>query len=231
MEEKRQIVSSLKESLLEETIDMGSEFLEIPIDQLIDNDMLRDIPIVNTLVGLGKIAMNVRDLYLIKKTVAFIASLNQNKLSKEKIARHKAKLETDSKKLNKELEFIMVMLDRMNETQKSIIMSNMYLKYLDEKTDFDWEDFGILTDILERFSIYDCPTLLEVYDKGFIGIEDEFNKLGFSRLNSLGLIDYFGGMRMSLQSGENFIARINPLGQFFVENGLTDLNGSLLKFV
>lgn len=119
----------------------------------------------------------------------------------------------------------------MNETQKSIIMSNMYLKYLDEKTDFDWEDFGILTDILERFSIYDCPTLLEVYDKGFIGIEDEFNKLGFSRLNSLGLIDYFGGMRMSLQSGENFIARINPLGQFFVENGLTDLNGSLLKFV
>ncbi len=231
MEEKRQIVSSLKESLLEETIDIGNEFLEIPIDQLIDNDMLRDIPIVNTLVGLGKIAMNVRDLYLIKKTVAFIASLNQNKLSKEKIARHKAKLETDSKKLNKELEFIMVMLDRMNETQKSIIMSNMYLKYLDEKTDFDWEDFGILTDILERFSIYDCPTLLEVYDKGFIGIEDEFNKLGFSRLNSLGLIDYFGGMRMSLQSGENFIARINPLGQFFVENGLTDLNGSLLKFV
>lgn len=50
MEKKGQIASSLKESLFEETMDIGSDFLEIPLDQLMDNDMLKDIPIVNTLV-------------------------------------------------------------------------------------------------------------------------------------------------------------------------------------
>lgn len=229
MEKKGQIASSLKESLFEETMNIGSDFLEIPLDQLMDNDMLKDIPIVNTLVSLGKIAMNVRDLYLIKKTVVFIAGLNQDKLSREKVVRHKAKLEADSKKLNKELEFIMVMLDRLNEAQKSVVLSNMYLKYIDADVEFDWEDFCILTDLLERFSLYDYPSLLEVHNKGFISVGDEFNKLGFSRLNSLGLIDYFGGMRMRLQTGENFVARINPLGQFFIESAFTDLEGRMLK--
>lgn len=97
MEEKGQIVSSPKKSLFEETMNIGSDFLEIPLDQLMDNDMLKDIPIVNTLVSLGKMAMNVRDLYLIKKTMVFIVGLNQNKLFREKLVRHKTKLEADSK--------------------------------------------------------------------------------------------------------------------------------------
>lgn len=123
----------------------------------------------------------------------------------------------------------MVMLDRLNEAQKSVILLNMYLKYIDVDVEFDWEDFCILTDLLERFSLYDYPSLLEVYNKGFIGVGDEFNKFGFSRLSSLGLIDYFSGMRMRLQIGENFVARINPLGQFFIKNAFTDLEGRLLK--
>lgn len=230
MEKKGQIVASLSESLFENAVDIGSDLLEIPIDQLIGNDILREIPIVNTIVGLGKMAINVRDLYLIKKTVAFIGKLNQNQLSKKKIADHKSRLENDSDRLNKELEFIMVKLDRMNETRKSIVMSNIYLKYIDENIDLDWEDFCILTDILERFSIYDYPSLLEMYNRRLVGTGDEFNKLGFSRLSSLGLIDYVGGMRMRSQAGEDFIAKINPLGQFFIESGFMDADGKLLEF-
>lgn len=230
MGKEGKLVEALKKSIFEDTMEIGSNFLELPIDCLIQNDMFRNIPIVNTIYGLGKTAINVRDIYLIKKTLVFIEKLNQNKLSREKISNHQAKLEVDQKRLNKELEYVMLMLERMNEVQKSVIMSNMYLKYMDDNIEFDWKDFCILIDILERFSIYDSSSLLKIYNKQSIGVKDEFNKLGFSRLSSLGLIDYLGGMKIMLPSGEEFIAKISPLGSFFVEQGFMGLDGNWLQF-
>ena len=84
---------------------------------------------------------------------------------------------------------------------------------------------------IERFSIYDYPILLDIYQKKQIGIEDEFNKLGFSRLNSMGLIDYFFGMEMRSRFGnDGFIAKINLLGCSFIEMAFIDINGQLLNF-
>ncbi|MBR3751779.1 MAG: hypothetical protein IKK50_01440, partial [Ruminiclostridium sp.] len=77
------LVPSFKDSLFSPTYDISAEYLEIGLDMLIESDITRDIPIVNSIASVCKIGYNLHERNLIKQTLAFILGYNNGTLSPE----------------------------------------------------------------------------------------------------------------------------------------------------
>lgn len=216
-----ELVPSFKESLFSNTMDVGIDIIEVGIDQIIENDVLKEVPIVGTIVKLGKTAITIKDRHLLKKTLFFIEQINNGSISEELLNNHKNELELNPNKMKKELEHIIVLIDRYIECKKTIILANFYKNYIGKR--IDWEDFKVLAEILDVLSLYDIDTLKDINNKKFYKETDEINKLALIRLGSNGLIDYFNGMTVSNgKELKNIIAKINDIGIAFIEYGLSN---------
>ena len=56
-----ELVPAFESSLFEQPIEIGSELLEIGIDSVLKDGLLKDIPIVGTILNAGKFAQNLYD--------------------------------------------------------------------------------------------------------------------------------------------------------------------------
>lgn len=79
------LVDDFEKSLFNSSKDVISDYLEIGIDSLMNEGILKEIPIVNTIVGVLKIGKNVHDRNLLKQTLTFINEFNNNKISHDKL--------------------------------------------------------------------------------------------------------------------------------------------------
>lgn len=220
-----ELLKAFRISVFDNLIDFSQDLIELPIDRIIDNSTLKEIPIVGTLIGIGKTTMAIRDMHLLKKTVAFISKINEGSIPKEKLDEHIEKLEKNHKRMNQELEYLIIMLDHFNETKKAFILGNIYIKYIDHE--IDWNDFCILAEILERFSLYDFSSLIELYTKDIIKHGEVYNELALSRIYSLGLVRFSSGIILYSERQE-FVAKINSLGKLFVDMAFLDKEGKII---
>ena len=68
-----QIITPFKESLFNDNLkDVAGDIIELGIDSILEDGLLRDIPIVNTIVGTFKFGQNIHDRNLLKQTIIFI---------------------------------------------------------------------------------------------------------------------------------------------------------------
>ena len=72
------IIPAFETTLFDPTLsDACIDIAELGIDSLLDDDIFKSIPIVNTLVGLGKTAQNIHDRNLLRQTIKFINTFNE----------------------------------------------------------------------------------------------------------------------------------------------------------
>lgn len=220
-----ELIPSFKKSLFDKSIDVSADLMELPIDLITENEVIKDIPVVGTIVKLGKMAITIRDRHLIKKLVTFIESINNGDIESDKLEKHKEMLESNTKKLNEELENIIIIIDRQLEIDKTKILGELYKSYISGI--FDWEDFKGFSDVLERIFLIDIYQLKEIYGKEVIGKEDSFYPIFMSRLDALGLVQYFSGMSVMkiTPNGQQIELKgeITEYGRMFYEQGLKKL--------
>lgn len=195
--------------------DTLQEYTEMTIDSFLEDGILKDIPLINTLMGVGKAVISVRDMHFIKKTLLFVEELKKDEVSIQRLAEHRKELEKDTRKAEKELETIIVYIDRCNESDKSKLLAKIYrafyMKYI------DWEEFKCYSSIIENLNLYDLELLREIYDKYLIK-EDEHPSVGqVSRLSSLGLVQYFNGQVIRTGNGVTMRGRITGEGKKLCE--------------
>ena len=92
-----ELVENFEKSLFNDSKDIIEDYLEIGIDSIIDNGILKEIPIVKTIVGVLKVGKNVHDRNLLKQTLVFINEFNRNEIRQDKIEEYKKRIENDSK--------------------------------------------------------------------------------------------------------------------------------------
>ena len=92
-----ELVENFEKSLFNDSKDIIEDYLEIGIDSIIDNGILKEIPIVKTLVGVLKVGKTVHDRNLLKQTLVFINEFNRNETRQDKIEEYKKRIENDSK--------------------------------------------------------------------------------------------------------------------------------------
>lgn len=215
------LYGSLYQSIMSPIIELGAEYAEIAIDNIIENEVLKSLPIVNTFAQIGKTVITVRDLFCLKKTICFIMEINNGTINQEKLNKHKDLLEKNPRRLKQEMESILIYLDRENETAKATTLARFYKLYMSD-ANFNWQDFKTFAEILEAISLYDLETLKQCVIQKTITSKQVVNTLSLSRLSSLGLIEYFGGIPVQVEGSSNVIAKISKMGRFFFRYGFKD---------
>ena len=210
MTRNNEIISSFERTIFSNCVDISKEFVEIAIDEVIGNEVIAKIPIVKTLIGIGNIAFSLKDLFFVKKTLVFVQKLNKMCLSAEEIEKHKEYLEASPKRKIEELEFVMALIDKEIDYKKVELISILYYSYISKDITCDWYDFRFCYDILDRVSIYDIRTLVDIRNGKICVLGNQYDKLAITRLINNGLVDF-------VRSQDENIVMITELGKVFFE--------------
>lgn len=215
--ENNELITSFGKTLFQENFDLTMDYLELTLDAVTENDVLKGFPIVGSIVGLGKTVVAVRDRYLLKKTLEFIKTVNCGALNREKIEKHRQKLLSDPQMMQDELGRVLFLLDNQIDAVKSRILGNFYIHYIQEE--MDWEDFTILSDILDFISIYDLGILGYIYERKVLRSDDKdkINLISIKKLDSVGLIEFFAGDVVDIGEYKRIVAKISGVGETFYE--------------
>ena len=181
-----ELVENFEKSLFDDSKDIIGDYLEIGIDSIIDEGILKEIPIVKTIVGVLKVGKNVHDRNLLKQTVVFINEFNRNEIRQDKIEEYKKRIENDPKKCEDELGRIILLLNNFIDREKSIMLSKVFKDYVGQL--LNWNEFCEYSEIINRLFIQDFSFLQEVYLGRISDTTNRSDIYKVERLNSLGII-------------------------------------------
>lgn len=208
--------------------DLLKEYAEIGIDTVINDGILKDIPIVSTFFGVGKTIVAIRDRHFIKKTLVFAQQLQSGTASVDDLEEHRRYLEEDPKLMEKELETIIICIDRYRRELKCKILANFYSACIAKE--LSWDYFELFKDILDMFNVYDIEELKQLCKKGYYGQNDNYDSLVLARLSSLGLARYFNGIFITSEGEDDcdfdrpVMATRTKQGNVFCEIGFRNIS-------
>lgn len=166
--------------------EIATDLLKVGIDSVLDEGLLRDIPIVSVIVGTARVVQDVRDRHLLVQTLEFIRALQEQSIPGDELDRHRRKLDANPEYAEEELGRVLVILDATLDREKSRLLAGLYAALVRER--IDWDRFCELTEVVNRMFMTDLPTLRavatgEVQDTTQCG--DAYRA---DRLSSLGLV-------------------------------------------
>lgn len=181
-----ELVPAFDASLFDSHIsDIGLEYLELGIDSILKDGILKDIPIVRTIIGFGKLAQNIHDRNLLLQTLSFIQELNSGTVTPEKYNEYRTKWTVDPYFREQELGYILIILNRNIDTTKSRFEAKFYSAYIDQI--INWDDFCELCEITTRLFVSDIGILRKAYRNGGVS-ESSGITYKHDRLVSIGLL-------------------------------------------
>lgn len=182
----KEISKSFADSLAININDLGIDLLEVGLDSVLDDGILKEIPVIKPIVGVAKVGLCLRERNLMIRLVEFINELNSGSIDKDKLAKHQKLLNSNSNYAEKELGRVILLLDRMIDTKKSVILAKLYKTYINEK--ISWEEFCEYSEINNRMFIEDLDVFINIWYGRLKDSTDINDKFRIERLNSLGLI-------------------------------------------
>lgn len=132
-------MSKLVDEFGKSLIDPSLDLVEMGIDTFIDNEVIKEIPFVNILVGVSKAGISIRDRYNAKKLLVFIKEFKSGSIDEKKLIKFKTKFEANESFRTKVVEQIMVFNDRFITEEKSKISANLLKAWIEKK--ISWEEF------------------------------------------------------------------------------------------
>ena len=183
--EEQSLALSFGNSLTEEVSGITGEYVEIGLDALVEDGILKDIPIVSTAVSIYRIGKSIRERHHVAKLISFLNEINKGIADEEKRQKYREKFCRNEKFRNQELEYILILVDRYISFDKPQMLAKLYLAYLDGE--IIWEEFTMYAEVIDRFLLLDCRTLTSdaerfIVPRGIVGSES------ILRLVALGLM-------------------------------------------
>lgn len=181
-----ELIPEFSDSLVIDSSDIISDYLELGLDSILENDNLKEIPIIKTFISVGKITKNVRERNLMKNLAIFLNELNSGKIDKEKLDKYKEELKINHRKAEKKLGRILIILEQTIDNIKSSILGKLYKAYINQE--IDWNLFIEFSEITNRIYINDINILLLIYNNQLSDTSNRYDLYRIERLNSLGII-------------------------------------------
>lgn len=136
-EKSNQVSKQLFDEVLNPSLDLSVDYSEIYLDDIIDNEALKEIPIIKSIVGVVRGGISINQFWFAKKILTFIREFNQRTIEPKSLEKFKGRLATDEKFGKKVAERLMVFIDRNIEITQTIITANLFAAYVDEKMSYD----------------------------------------------------------------------------------------------
>lgn len=190
---ENQLILPMIKLLTENGIDLAQDYTELALDSFLDPGLLKDVPLVGTALKFGQSVLAVRNLIMARNYYIFISELRKNKKTDQQLQEHLRELEKDPEKLRKEIEMLLIYIERYQEEEKTKYMANVYCAYLDHTlSGINWDTAVVFFELLDRILPQDIHDLERVFSEGTSS--EVFNDhSGLLRLSALGLLQYFNG--------------------------------------
>ncbi|MBI2474184.1 MAG: hypothetical protein HYV68_00615 [Candidatus Taylorbacteria bacterium] len=107
--------------LIEPTFDLGTDYAELALDEFFDDGLLKEVPVVKTLVALVKTGIAIKERFFIKKFLVFLKEFHLDGEDKEELKEFKKKFDEDKKYREKITEQILVIVEQLDSVQKAKI--------------------------------------------------------------------------------------------------------------
>lgn len=140
--------SAFCETIKGETIQMAGNVLEIGLDELMDNEVLKSIPFVSIVISAYRIGATIREREHLKKLAVFLQEIEEGCASEDKRNEYAKKFSKDAGFRSRELEYVIVLLDRYINYNKPRWLARLYLAYLDGRV--NWDEFLQYAEIVDQ---------------------------------------------------------------------------------
>ncbi|TKC08991.1 hypothetical protein [Pedobacter frigoris] len=213
--DKIDINDIVKKEILNKSIDLTTDYTEIALDALLTDGILREVPMVKSLLSFYDVTRSVIDRHKINKILAFFKEFHSGSILEDKFEAFKIKFNQDKKYQRHVLETIILYNERFLHILKSRILANLlkaHIEQLISKDEFD--DIAVVLDILH-------PKGIEELNK-FYPLNGKWHQF----LSTSWKARYEGTLLMSagIAGTHSGTFLITPLGQQLYEFGIKPLN-------
>lgn len=134
VDSKLDLTESFKYSMVSDDADeLLSNAAELGLDSFLEDGLFKDIPLFSTVVSVFKIGNGIKEYSYRKKLAIFLKGLRDGNIDPAKQKRHIIAFENDKKTRTKEIEYILVLLDRLIQETRAEHLAKFYLAYLEGK--------------------------------------------------------------------------------------------------
>lgn len=183
---KNNVINEFNKSLIINNSDLIQDYMEIGIDSLFENELVKQIPFIKTLIGIAKVGKDLSEQNFTKNITIFLNELNTGTIDREKLKKHQKKLNKNSKLAEKELGRILIILKQVIDNEKSQYLSKLYKSYINEI--ITWDLFCEYSEMLNRLFVQDLSVLKLVFNGDLSATSGYSEMFRIERLNSLGII-------------------------------------------
>ncbi|UCD00244.1 MAG: hypothetical protein JSW66_10245 [Phycisphaerales bacterium] len=207
--EPKALAPSLVDSFTEfDPAQITPDLVEVALDHVLDEGIIKDIPIVRAMIGVVKTAASIRDRALVKKLVGFLFSLNS--ASSETRSNFKARMNVDEEFKKKVGEKLLLIIERLDDMSKPNLVAHAFQAYMEELIDF--ETFQRLASAIDKSFYSDLMALKSAHSPNKLSPQAKLE------LSNSGIIELQSTPSINLSSRNN-------------QYQITDLGRDLLKFV
>jgi len=181
------VTTIAKSDLTKVSLDM----IEVAVDSILENGVLKDIPVIGSIVGLYKGFIGIREVIFIKKVATFLSALSD--IPAQEREDMFVKLEKDGKKRQDVGEAVLLILDQVDDYQKARLLgvllkslSKSLLDYVTFKRFSSIINSGFIEDIksLPMFrNEHDSPAALYLQSQGLVYTNNMWFGEGIPQLN------------------------------------------------
>lgn len=158
MSELNKLSNSFSQTLKDSDLQNATIGLaEVFTDSLIEDGIARDIPIIGTVIGLGKASMGIKEILFLKKIIYFISELKNISAAK----RHEMidKIDKSGKFRTKVGEKLLYIIDKCEDYEKSQIIALLFSAFLSERISYD--EFLRASHIVDQVILEDLKWFVE----------------------------------------------------------------------
>ena len=218
-ENTEELVVSLENSLSSDICDTVGDLAEVGLDAVMDDGVLKEIPLLSTVAGIYKIGHTIKERHTIKQLALFVTELNKGCVDENKRNRILEKLNGNQQQSKQEIEYILVVLDGYLEYEKPRMLAKLYMAYLEQR--IGWTEFSMYAAILRTLLPQDVRILQSHDFNAGALICMQMDSASWLRLLSAGFVYEQGVMRFNDDISKNHDLdvpySITKFGQKFID--------------
>jgi hypothetical protein len=120
---------------VEELNNLLKDISEIAIDSMLNDGLLKEIPLVSTVLVLSKTSIAIRDRIFLKKILRFLNEIF--KISVDERNSFAAQLESNPSLREKVGDAIIIFIERHDDIEKSELLAKVFTGFIKNKLDLD----------------------------------------------------------------------------------------------
>ena len=176
----------MSQSITEECSELVSSIAEVTLNSVLEDGLLKDVPIIASAISIYKLGNSLRERHGILKLYHFVKAFNNGMQDERQREKYILDFQNDQKIRNKELAYLMVVLDKYINLDKPQMLAKTYLSYLNGE--ITWNEVMKYSEVIDRLLPGDFELLA-------VGMRENVNYQnvddGILRLVALGLMVSF----------------------------------------